>query len=57
MQQEINLESFKSGFGYSVDNIIPATPLIFSAVGEDESLTLNWNYVTDIDFGYHQINW
>ncbi|RMZ48894.1 T9SS C-terminal target domain-containing protein [Candidatus Marinimicrobia bacterium PRS2] len=45
----------ENGFGYSVDNIHPATPELTSAEHEDMDVSLNWQYELEEDFAYHRI--
>jgi len=42
--------------GYSVDNIHPTTPTDLLGAHLDDDLTLQWSYVQDVDFNYHEIN-
>jgi len=47
--------SNQNGIGYSVDNIHPTTPSDMSASHLDNNITVNWDYVLEEDFNYHEI--
>jgi len=50
----VNLED-ENGFGFSVDNIHPSTPLSMSASHNDNQITIQWEYEFEEDFNYHEI--
>ena len=52
---EGNFETIESIEGISIDNINPSTPDNVSASGNDDNVSISWEYDQDIDFNYHQI--